>query len=173
MPSNHLILCHPLLLLPSILPNIRDFFNELALCGAPKTHASPRIAIGPMDKARSASPFIFPTQTTHTLRVATRPLCEMDTRCPAMVYLGWPQGPGRSSAGAPCWQLSSAALQLFHMGILVQVHGRQSSNRHPLISNSRCFRELESGKAQGAQCQCYSPRGAALFGKNQYLVFLS
>ena len=31
MPSHHLILCHPLLLLPSILPNIRVFSNELAL----------------------------------------------------------------------------------------------------------------------------------------------
>ena len=31
MPSNHLILCHPLLLLPSNLPNIRVFSNELAL----------------------------------------------------------------------------------------------------------------------------------------------
>ena len=31
MPSNHLILCHPLLLLPSIFPSIRVFFNELAL----------------------------------------------------------------------------------------------------------------------------------------------
>ena len=31
MPSNHLILCYPLLLLPSIFPNIRVFFNELAL----------------------------------------------------------------------------------------------------------------------------------------------
>ena len=31
MPSNHLILCHPLLLLPSILPSIRVFSNELAL----------------------------------------------------------------------------------------------------------------------------------------------
>ena len=28
MPSNHLILCHPLLLLPSIFPNIRGFSNE-------------------------------------------------------------------------------------------------------------------------------------------------
>ena len=28
MPSNHLILCHPLLLLPPILPNIRVFSNE-------------------------------------------------------------------------------------------------------------------------------------------------
>ena len=31
MPPNHLILCHPLLLLPSIFPNITVFFNESAL----------------------------------------------------------------------------------------------------------------------------------------------
>ena len=28
MPSNHLILCHPLLLLPAIFPSIRVFSNE-------------------------------------------------------------------------------------------------------------------------------------------------
>ena len=32
MPSNHLILCHPLLLLPSIPPSIRVFSNESTLC---------------------------------------------------------------------------------------------------------------------------------------------
>ena len=32
MPSNHLILCPPLLLLPSIFPSIRVFSNELSLC---------------------------------------------------------------------------------------------------------------------------------------------
>ena len=32
MPSTHLILCHPLLLLPSIVPRIRVFSNESALC---------------------------------------------------------------------------------------------------------------------------------------------
>ena len=31
MPSNHLILCRPLLLLPSIFPSIRVFSNQLAL----------------------------------------------------------------------------------------------------------------------------------------------
>ena len=31
MPSNHLIFCHPLLLLPSIFPSIRGFSNESAL----------------------------------------------------------------------------------------------------------------------------------------------
>ena len=32
MPSNHLILCRPLLFLPSIFPSIRVFSNESALC---------------------------------------------------------------------------------------------------------------------------------------------
>ena len=32
MSSNHLILCHPLLLLPSILPIIRIFSNESVIC---------------------------------------------------------------------------------------------------------------------------------------------
>ena len=32
MPSNHLILCHPFLLLPSIFPSIRVFSSELVLC---------------------------------------------------------------------------------------------------------------------------------------------
>ena len=37
MPSNHLILCHPLLLLPSIFPSIRVFPNKSVLCiGWPK-----------------------------------------------------------------------------------------------------------------------------------------
>ena len=31
MPSNHLILCHPLLLLPSVFPSIRVFSSESAL----------------------------------------------------------------------------------------------------------------------------------------------
>ena len=32
MPSNHLILCHPLLLLPSVFPSIRVFSSESVFC---------------------------------------------------------------------------------------------------------------------------------------------
>ena len=32
MPSNYVILCHPLLLLPSVFPSMRVFSNESALC---------------------------------------------------------------------------------------------------------------------------------------------
>ena len=40
MPSNHLILCRPLLLLPSIFPSIRVFSNEFFTCGGQSTGAS-------------------------------------------------------------------------------------------------------------------------------------
>ena len=41
MPSDHLILCHPLLLLPSIFPSIRVFSDESVLCTRwPNTSAS-------------------------------------------------------------------------------------------------------------------------------------
>ena len=37
MPSNHLILCHPLLLLPSFFPSFRVFSNESVLIRWPKS----------------------------------------------------------------------------------------------------------------------------------------
>ena len=50
MPSNHLILCHPLLLLPSILPSIRVFSNESVLhIGWPK-YWSFSFSISPSNK---------------------------------------------------------------------------------------------------------------------------
>ena len=46
--SNHLILCHPLLLLPSIFPSIRVFSNELAICIRQPKYQS--FSISPSDK---------------------------------------------------------------------------------------------------------------------------
>jgi len=50
MPSNHLILCHPLLLLPSIFPSIRVFSNELILhIRWPSTGVSASASVLPMN----------------------------------------------------------------------------------------------------------------------------
>ena len=50
MPSNHLILCHRLLLLPSIIPSIRVFSNELPLhIGGQSTGASASASLLPMN----------------------------------------------------------------------------------------------------------------------------
>ena len=50
MPSNHLILCHHLLLLPSILPNIRVFSNESGLCIRQPKYWSFTFNIGPSNE---------------------------------------------------------------------------------------------------------------------------
>ena len=50
MPSNHLILCHPLLLLPSVLPSIRLFPNESALHIMWPKYWSLSFSIGPSNE---------------------------------------------------------------------------------------------------------------------------
>ena len=50
MPSNHLILCHPLLLLPSIFPSVRVFSNELALRIRWPNYWSFRVSISPSNE---------------------------------------------------------------------------------------------------------------------------
>ena len=50
MPSNHLMLCHPCLLPPSIFPSIRVFSNESALCIRwPKHWSSASTSVLPMN----------------------------------------------------------------------------------------------------------------------------
>ena len=50
MPSNHLILCRPLFLLPSIFPSIRVFSNESALCIRWPKYWSFSFSISPSNK---------------------------------------------------------------------------------------------------------------------------
>ena len=50
MPSNHLILCHPLLLLPAIFPSIRVFSNESALHIRWLKYWSSNFSIGPSNE---------------------------------------------------------------------------------------------------------------------------
>ena len=50
MPSNHLILCHPLLLLPSVFPSIRVFSSESVLCIRWPKYWSFRFSISPSNE---------------------------------------------------------------------------------------------------------------------------
>ena len=50
MPSSHLILWHPLLLLPSIFPSIRDFFNGSTVCIRLPKYWSFSFSIGPSNE---------------------------------------------------------------------------------------------------------------------------
>ena len=57
MPSNHLILCHPLLLLPSIFPSIRVFSNESACCIRWPKYWSFRFNISPSNEHSGLTSF--------------------------------------------------------------------------------------------------------------------
>ena len=49
MPSNHLILCHPLILPPSIFPSIRFFSKESVVSGGQSIGASASASVFPMN----------------------------------------------------------------------------------------------------------------------------
>ena len=69
MPSNHLILCRPLLPLPSIFPSIKVFSNESALCIRWPKYWS--VSISPSKEYSGLIPFridwfdLFAVQETH------------------------------------------------------------------------------------------------------------
>ena len=50
MPSNHLIFCHPLLILPSIFPSIRVFSNESVFCNRRPKYWSFSFSISPSNE---------------------------------------------------------------------------------------------------------------------------
>ena len=50
IPSNHLILCHPLLLLPSIFPSIKVFSKDSAVCFRWPKYWSFSFSIGPSNE---------------------------------------------------------------------------------------------------------------------------
>ena len=58
IPFSHLILCRPLLLLPSIFPSIRVFSNELALCIRWPKYWSLSFNISPSNKHPGLIPFM-------------------------------------------------------------------------------------------------------------------
>jgi len=98
MPSNHLILCHPLLLLPSLFPSIRIFSNESALhIGGQSIGASALASVLPMN-----------SQGWFPLRLLIwSPLCPRDSR---------------ESFPAPQFKITILQYSAFFMVQLISVH---------------------------------------------------
>ena len=57
MPSSHLILCHPILLPPSIFPSIKVFSNESVLCNRWPKYWSFSFSISPSNEYSEPIPF--------------------------------------------------------------------------------------------------------------------
>ena len=128
MPSNHLILCRPLLLLPSIFPSIRVFSNEFAHCIRWPKYWS--FSISPSNEYSGLISF-------------------------RMNWFDLLAVPGTSREPSPTPQfksISSSALSFFYSPTLTSVHdswknhscenadpGQQSDVSAPLISSALCI----------------------------------
>ena len=78
MPSNHLILCHPLLLLPSVFPSIRVFCNESVLhIRWPKYWSfSSSFSISPSNEYSGLISFRMDLLDLHALQGILKSLCQ-------------------------------------------------------------------------------------------------
>ena len=98
MPSNHLILCHPLLLLPSIFPIIRVFSNELVLHIRSPKYWSFSFSISPSNEYSGLISFTMNWLDLHAVQGTQKSLLEHHSSkasilwCPAffMVQLSHP-----------------------------------------------------------------------------------
>ena len=76
MPSNHLILCRPLLLLPSIFPSIRVFSNESALCIRWPKYWSFSFRISPSDEYSGLISFTMDWLDLHAVQGTLKSLLQ-------------------------------------------------------------------------------------------------
>ena len=94
MPSNHLILCHPLLLLPSLFPSIRVFSNESALHTRCPRYWSFRFSISPSKVQHLPMPSsCFPTwaalQLLAGISACSKTAGRRHEKVTDKVYLDW------------------------------------------------------------------------------------
>ena len=95
MPSNHLVCCHPLLLLPSVFPSIRVFSNESALCIRRPKYWSFSFSISPSSERASLIAQLVknpPAMQEIPVRFLGQKICWRRDKLPIPVFLGFPCG---------------------------------------------------------------------------------
>ena len=121
MPSNHLILCHPLLLLPSIFPSIRVFSNESVLCIKWPKYWSFSFSISPSNE--------------HSGLISFRMDC-VGSPCS-------PRDSQESSLTPQFKSINSSALSFLHSPTLTSVHDHWKN--HSLDYTDLCWQSNDSG----------------------------
>ena len=105
VPSNHLILCRPLLLLPSIFPSIRVFSNESALCIRWPKYWSFSFSISPSNEHRDWSPL----EWTGWISLQSKGLSRVFSNTTVQKHQFW---------GSPKFNLSYHPTQLVYWQVL-------------------------------------------------------
>ena len=87
MPSNHLILCHPLLLPPSTFPNIRVFSNESVLHIRWSKYWSFSFSISPSDERSELISFRIDWLDLLVVQATLKSLLQHHTQQVLIIYL--------------------------------------------------------------------------------------
>ena len=128
MPSNHVILCHPLLFMPSIFPSIRVFSNESVLCIRWPKCWSFSFIISPSNEYSGLTSF------------------RMD-----WLDLLAVQGTLKSSPTPQFKSINSSALSLLHSPTLTFIHDHRKS--HSLVYLCAQYRKTQKrDHCQGLRC---------------------
>ena len=91
MPSSHLILCHPLLLLPPISPSIRVFSNESALCMRWPKYWSFSFRISPFNKHPGLISFRMDWLDLLAVQGTRKNLLQHNTLKASTLCMRWPK----------------------------------------------------------------------------------
>ena len=137
MPSNHLILCHPLLLLPSMFPSIRVFSNESVLHIRWPKYWSFSFSIGPSSEYSELISFRIDwldlLTVQETLGSVVKNLC---ARAGGMGLIpGWGRFPGEEH-GNP-FQYSCLGNPVDRGAWWATVHGVAIRVGHDLVTNNK------------------------------------
>ena len=92
MPSNHLILCCPLLLPPSIFPSIRVFSNESVLCIRWSMYWSFSFSISPFSDYSGLISFRMDWLALLVVQGTLKSLLQNRDRLPTPVFMDFPGG---------------------------------------------------------------------------------
>ena len=111
MPYNHLILCCPLLLLPSIFPSIMVFFNDSALCIRWPKYWSFSFSISPSNEYPKGG---FPLGLTGLISLQSKGLSRVFSNATVQKHQFFDGPPSSWSTSPPCpWLLEKPQLWLY------------------------------------------------------------
>ena len=150
MPSSHVILCRPLLLLPSIFPSIRVFSNELFLCLRWPKYWSFSLSISPSNEYSGLISFRMDWLDLLRSKGLSRVFSNTSVQMPpALTQLKSP--PSLVCAGWPCETGSCMpCVHPFH-----QAHVSEGPIRCPSGKNSPVLGGPAPGPSRGAHTQSH------------------
>ena len=162
MLSNHLILCHSLLLLPSIFPTIRVFSNELALCIRWPKYWSFSFSNSPSNEYSGLMSFRIDCFDFLVVQETLRSLLQHHLKVSIlqhsaffMVQLSHPYMTTRKTIALTTWTFVGKVMSLFFQYIVYVCHSFPSKEQVPFNFMAAVTICSDFGAQENKICHCF------------------